>query len=311
MDNLDYWKQIYPLSGDPFRCMQVFDSTTIRGLSYVMQCREYIDIDVSKGKPTCLLLPSLRRPDNPRQSKFGGVPFRDSRLPWPKGESGDYLMFFAQFNFREPGLGIMPEDLPGDILLIFTEGRVLALGDPPFFRFEWTKGFPEKFVTTECPPIDYRYVNYSLDYYPLFDFEPSGPALDKVQAILRRIWPSDPGGHWAFDNLHLLYAAKKVLCLSGVKLGGLPFWYNKGAAIPCWFRDGEEKWKMQMAAKWSSSGRFLLSFCCLIHPEEWVNEHQYMSEKNPNVIPIYFWDGFHVNMYLLGNGDIEWTLELI
>jgi hypothetical protein len=70
-------------------------------------------------------------------TKVAGLPYRAAGLPWPRTDDGRPMTFLAQFCFAESR--DLVGKLPGDLLLIFAEGRDAYLPDPydSSLRFEW------------------------------------------------------------------------------------------------------------------------------------------------------------------------------
>lgn len=97
--------------------------------------------------PTDVFVWYRGEPDERAVTKIGGLPYRTAGTPWPVVPSGVPLTFVAQFCFADSH-DIVPE-LPGEILLIFTEphpyefdGNMFydLLGEDEedsFLMFEW------------------------------------------------------------------------------------------------------------------------------------------------------------------------------
>lgn len=74
-------------------------------------------------------------PTDRAATKIGGLPYRPSGKVWPLALSGVPLTFVAQICFAD-SLDITPE-LPGDVLLVFAEGKEWSYKGEVHYDFEW------------------------------------------------------------------------------------------------------------------------------------------------------------------------------
>ncbi|MCC7390477.1 MAG: DUF1963 domain-containing protein [Phycisphaerales bacterium] len=159
--DIDRWMQRYPLDADwarldeqgamDFLYQMPSDVFSPRDLALTEQFRAAAGGSgaLGPGVPVDVLLPALGEPPRPEVSKVGGVPYR-ARAPWPTDAAGRSLVFLAQLCLADsrgtlPTLG--PDDLHGDVLLIFYEDDDEMIWDETSgspLHFEWQPlGIPE------------------------------------------------------------------------------------------------------------------------------------------------------------------------
>lgn len=92
-------------------------------------------IDVPPGW-TDLQILAFGEPEDRASTKIGGIPYRPAGKEWPVDADDDPLLFLCQFNFslsRD-----LVGNLPGDILLIFSDQSMIAPGsEQEQLYFEW------------------------------------------------------------------------------------------------------------------------------------------------------------------------------
>ena len=92
-------------------------------------------IDAPPGWADLQIL-AFGEPEDRATTKIGGIPYRPAGKEWPADADGDPLLFLCQFNFslsRD-----LVGDLPGDILLIFSDESMIAPGsEQEQLYFEW------------------------------------------------------------------------------------------------------------------------------------------------------------------------------
>ncbi len=81
-------------------------------------------------EPTDVFVWSLGEPEQRAVTKISGLPYREAGKPWPHSRSGTPMNFVAQFCFAD-SRDIIPK-LPGDLLLIFVEGKEWSPGEYDF-----------------------------------------------------------------------------------------------------------------------------------------------------------------------------------
>jgi hypothetical protein len=89
-------------------------------------------------------------------TKVGGLPYRAAGVPWPLTDAGQPMTFLAQFCFAESR--DLFGKLPGEILLIFAEGREAYLPNPydSSLRFErYPLGLGNLIRAQEIPVVDW------------------------------------------------------------------------------------------------------------------------------------------------------------
>ena len=75
--------------------------------------------------PTDIFLLNLGEPEQRAVTKVGGLPYRAAGKPWPIAQSGAPMTFLTQFCFVDSRDLVPP--LPGDMLLVFIEGKEVQL----------------------------------------------------------------------------------------------------------------------------------------------------------------------------------------
>ena len=113
-------------------------------------------------------------PTAPFLTRTGGVPYRDSQLPWPKKHGVD-LTFLAQICFLD-SVDILPS-LPGNLLLMFaTEIDAITEGGPgdeeTGLHLEWvTISDVQKPVSKADCPTNFHVPKYSGVLHRYFDWQ--------------------------------------------------------------------------------------------------------------------------------------------
>lgn len=93
----------------------------------------YAHLPDIKRVPTDIFIWSFGEPNLRMVTKIGGLPYREASKPWPRSPSGTPLTFVAQICFADSH-DLVPE-LPGDILLIFTEAKNWGSSEEPLYDF--------------------------------------------------------------------------------------------------------------------------------------------------------------------------------
>ena len=123
---------------------------------------------------TDLVFWTLDAPTSPFLTRTGGVPYRDSRLPWPQKHSVD-LTFLAQICFLD-SVDILPA-LPGNLLLMFaSEIDAITEGGPgdeeTGLHLEWvTISDVKKPVSKADCPTSFHVPQYSGVLHRYFDWQ--------------------------------------------------------------------------------------------------------------------------------------------
>jgi hypothetical protein len=285
-DRISQWRLLFPLFREPNRITEgTFDVTSPKGLVSVIQAREVLAIDRDIGQPTDVFLPSLGSPPDPAQTKIGGVPYRAKVEN--SGLHEQNLTFLAQVNFSQ-SMDLFRKSLPGQILLVFTDGDYLHEGSPPFFVFEWIGEGTTKSTSTirSNKVVDMQCFG---TLYRMHDFEPEGQRLERARQLLQERLGLP------FGDPHVERAARKILCLCGIKIGGLPF-YHREISRP------------------AGNATFLFSLTDISPSPRapWPFGNVEEPLKSAAAAATLCWyDGFHVNFFLTSAGTMEWTLELM
>lgn len=125
------------------------------------------------------------------------------------------MTFLAQYRFKE-SYDIIGE-LPGDVLLMFVEDVVAALGRPSYFHFEWYPlGLDELVAPAEVPAASWAFLNCYGVRFRTIDYIDDAKAEPPFRQLLGEIGPERPG----FCNERVMTLTR----LLGMKIGGAPLW---------------------------------------------------------------------------------------
>jgi hypothetical protein len=121
--DLEYWRaELAPQPSDPLHDLWIDGP---RRLVHMEARRAAVLAKLAKrpeGTPADLFLwgYGFGEPAKPYLTRVGGLPWRDARKPWPKGENDRPLTFIGQLCFLD-SKDIIAAPLPGDVLLVFSE----------------------------------------------------------------------------------------------------------------------------------------------------------------------------------------------
>ena len=142
--DIDHWKSVFSLArlrdearGKPASMRP--DACIISGpydIAVLEQLREeaFAFLPDIERVPTDIFVWNRGEPERREVTKISGLPYREAGKPWPIARSGTPMNFVAQFCFAD-SRDITPE-LPGDILLLFLEGKKWGCGDDDY-DFIW------------------------------------------------------------------------------------------------------------------------------------------------------------------------------
>jgi hypothetical protein len=133
--DVELWKNRFPLDGLRKRSefhLEGNIATSPVDIVSNLYIRDNTNIpqEQSRSVPTDLFVPSLGEPQKPFLTKIGGIPFRPIEKKWPE-YNGNPMVFTAQFCFLD-SLDIVPNNLPGNLLLVFLDEEW-----PDYIHFEW------------------------------------------------------------------------------------------------------------------------------------------------------------------------------
>jgi Domain of unknown function (DUF1963) len=141
--DIDHWKSVFSLARLREAARQQgkrmeMPGDTVTGpyeIAVLEQLREssYANLPDIERVPTDVFIWSRGEPPHREVTKVGGLPYREAGKPWPMAPSGTPMNFVAQFCFAD-SCDIVPNALPGDILLFFAEGDEWSPGN---YQFKW------------------------------------------------------------------------------------------------------------------------------------------------------------------------------
>jgi hypothetical protein len=246
-------------------------------------------------------------------TKINGLPYRPKDRPWPRDRHGSCMTFLMQFCFAD-SRDIFGE-LPGDVLVVFARtesgGYVVdrSSGQVVFERTEWGNFMIDPNYDADC---------LVFEWYPLGLVDLPGPAdipeprtvfptcyalrfrscdyLDDASAAekLRAIVPSEQLPEIDFVREFTL---RGVVRNTRTKIGGLAFWYDKP--------------QLEDDARFLASfGGVQPAFGC---PYPWANvvEPLAVEECIKSDNSLIFRDGCNINLFLKGDGSMDWTTEFL
>lgn len=99
--------------------------------------RDRFGLRTGAAVPTDVFVWGQGEPKDRTLTKVGGLPYWPAETPWPERD-GKPMQFLVQFNFKDSA--DLVGDLPGDILLVFTdEGFSWLSGNREGLQLEWIR----------------------------------------------------------------------------------------------------------------------------------------------------------------------------
>jgi len=130
--DITHWKQVFSVAQMRAEGQQPDDYNIggPRSIAVIEQLREeaFATLPGIERVPTDIFLWNLGEPEQRAVTKISGVPYRAAGKPWPLAPSGIPMNFVAQFCFAD-SRDLLPP-LPGDLLLVFIEGKEIRLKHP-------------------------------------------------------------------------------------------------------------------------------------------------------------------------------------
>lgn len=231
--------------------------------------------------PTDIFVWYRGEPEQRAVTKIGGLPYRPAGRPWPVARSGTPMNFVAQFCFAD-SRDIIPA-LPGDILLIFIEGKKWGRGDEDY-DFLWGD-YDERDSS-----VAFEWV--SLGNFPLTTKAeiPKTPwQILPCYAAIYRTWDYPTINGFAYRHI----AEHITPIMAATKIGGLPAWIQPEEDIPGTFLCSLESIDPEISRPFP-----FLNVPEPISYEEWRNSRRLLIG---DVGTMYFF----INSY----GDLRWTAQ--
>lgn len=130
--DIAHWKQVFSVARmrAAGQKPEDFNITGPRSIAVIEQLREetFATLPGIERVPTDIFILNLGEPEQRTVTKIGGLPYRAAGKPWPTAPSGVPMTFIAQFCFTD-SRDLVPS-LPGDLLLVFIEGKEIRLRNP-------------------------------------------------------------------------------------------------------------------------------------------------------------------------------------
>jgi len=228
--------------------------------------------------PTDVFVWNRGEPENRAVTKIGGLPYRDAGKPWPMAPSGVPMNFVAQVCFAD-SKDIVPS-LPGDILLIFAEGKEWSPGN---YDFLWGD-FDQRDSAVHLEWV-------ALGGAPLMtanEVPGTGWHILSAYAAIHRTWDYPDADGFAYSQV----AEHIAPVFEATKIGGVSPWL-----------DEEEE---------ESPGEYLFSLSSL--DNEISRPYPFLNVAEP--ITYFEWrdsgrlmlgDVGLLNFFISGSGDLRWT----
>lgn len=227
------------------------------------------------------------RGESPQRAvtKVGGLPYRGAGKPWPVASSGVPLTFVAQFCFADSG-DIVPA-LPGDILLIFAEGKEWRHGDEVNYDFAWG----DNDERDSDVYFEWASLNDKLPLVTAGEIPETGWRIAPCYAAIYRTWDYPAADGFAYPEIdeHIPEV------LSATKIGG----------VCPWLAELEESGELP-------TGRFLCSLSSIFpeiyQPYPFLNVSEPISYDEWQASQILMiGDVGLMNFFINGYGDLRWT----
>lgn len=287
--DIEHWKTIFSVQRMR-EAGEKPDANIISGpydIAVVEQLREaaFVMDSILERIPTDVFV--WNRGESPQRAvtKVGGVPYREADKPWPIAPSGIPMTFVAQFCFADSH-DIVPT-VPGDIVLIFAEGKEWRYRDEVDYDFAWGDG------DERDSAIHFEWVKMD-DALPLVTRDEMPQTLWRIApcyAAIHRTWDYPTADGFAYPEVdqHI------PTVLEATKIGG----------VSPWLDELEESDSLP-------GGNFLCSlssiFPDIYEPYPFINV--------PEPIPYDEWQASHMlmigdvglmNFFINGYGDLRWT----
>jgi hypothetical protein len=285
--DVDHWKQMFSVpqmrqaGQKPAACIisgpyDIAVLEQLRGEAYAA------DPD-SERVPTDVFVWYRGEPAERAVTKIGGLPYLTSGKPWPLAPSGVPLTFVSQVCFAD-SRDITPA-LPGDVLLIFAEGKEWSYGDEVDYDFAWGDG------DERDSAVHFEWATLGDTPLVTADEVPStGWQIMPCYAAIHRTWDYPSADGFAYpevaDHIATVFEATKIgvcPCLEELEDAG---------AVPA----GE-----YLCSLSSVSPQIYKPFPFLNVPEpisweEWSGSH-----------PLMIGDVGLINIFLNSYGDLRWA----
>jgi len=219
--DIAHWKQVFSVARMRAEGQKPddFNITGPRSIAVIEQLREetFASLPGIERVPTDIFILNLGEPEQRAVTKVSGLPYRAAGKPWPTAPSGVPMAFVAQFCFADSRDLVPP--LPGDLLLVFIEGKELQLKRPAskwspniFYDFVWGYG------DHRDSSVIFEWV--SLGDFPLITLEeiPNLPwRITPLYGTLYRTWDYPSADGFAYPEVAEHIATE----LEAMKIGGV------------------------------------------------------------------------------------------
>lgn len=141
---IDHWKSFFSLTRlreeaqtNHQRPPEACGVTGPYDIAVLEQLREdsYANLPGIVREPIDIFVWNRGEPEQRAVTKIGGLPYRVAGKPWPIAPSGTPMNFMAQVCFADSRDVVSA--LPGDVLLVFAEGKRWGFGDKSGYNFSW------------------------------------------------------------------------------------------------------------------------------------------------------------------------------
>jgi hypothetical protein len=211
--DIAHWKQVFSVARMRAAGQKPddFNITGPRSIAVIEQLREetFASLPGIERMPTDIFILSRGEPAQRAVTKISGLPYRAAGKPWPMTPSGTPMNFVAQFCFVDSH-DLVPQ-LPGDLLLIFVEGKEWR--QHRNVGYDWIWGYGDH----RDSAVAFEWV--SLGNFPLITLEeiPKTPwSLTPFYGTLYRTWDYPNADGFAYPEV----ADHIATTLEAMKIGG-------------------------------------------------------------------------------------------
>ena len=177
------------------------------------------------GIPTDVFIYGRGEPHRREVTKIGGLPYWPAGRPWPHTAQGELMTFVFQFCFADSR--DITGDLPGDVLLFFSEDILVSEEDAGHFTFEWLKlGETDLVEARDIPQTPWRFAPVYSAIYRTFDYPGFYHDQEGGSSWLGAVNGTKIGGqgYWIQENLDD-YSPFLCMCATVEPAVHVPFLY--------------------------------------------------------------------------------------
>jgi hypothetical protein len=292
--DIAHWKQVFSVARMRAEGQKPddFNISGPRSIAVIEQLREetFATLPDIERVPTDIFILNRGEPEQRAVTKISGLPYRAAGKPWPMTPSGTTMNFVAQFCFAD-SRDFVPT-LPGDLLLIFIEGKEIELrhrlpgwNSNIIHEFMWGRG------EDRDSAVAFEWVSFGD--FPLVTLKeiPETPwKITPFYGTLYRTWdyPNTDGFSYPHVAIHI------ATTLEAIKIGGI----YPSPWIP---QDDLGTYLCTLNSVFCRNDSYpFLNVPEPISAEEW---------RNSSSRPLTIGDMGLMNIFLAADGSIRWAAD--